>query len=193
MPTLVIHEPSRFDRSNGTPFCSTAGEWFLRELDKHDGGIRTVLSLEAFQALGGFRSPDIASFTHILAVGDKPRIATIGNRIPPGYAVVKLNGARLLATFDPQVAHDFQHEDDDEDDGEDQSNKDITATRHANFRYWIQVHIDKLFNPRPTETNQRSSSNQHSPLSHNGYSSYQTPTCTWTSKPVATSPFTASA
>lgn len=151
MPTLVIHEPSRFDRSNGTPFCSTAGEWFLRELDKHDRGIRTILSLDEFQRLGGFRSSDIASFTHILAVGDKPRVATMGNRIPPGYAIAKLNGARLLATFDPQVAHDFQHEDDDEDDGEDQSNKDITATRHANFRYWIQVHIDKLFNPRPVE------------------------------------------
>jgi len=151
MPTLIIHEPSRFDRSNNTPFCSTAGEWFLRELDKYDNGNRTVLSLEPFQRLGGFRCPDVAGFTHILAVGDKPRVATIGNRIPPGYAITKLNGARLLATFDPQVAHDFQHEDDDEDDGEDQSNKDITATRHANFRYWIQVHIDKLFNPRPVE------------------------------------------
>ena len=145
MTNLVV-TPSRFDKSNhGNLLCSVAGNWLRGMVSRYDPHYNIV----PYEKLSTAPPAD-----KWLVLGKNPTLATIG-AAHEGYTY-SYRGARTIPTFDAQEANDFFTDEDEDDDGESPTeNKDRSPTRHANYRHWIAVHIDKLYNPRLNEPQPR--------------------------------------
>ena len=95
--------------------------------------------------------------THWLLLGERAKHHTIGIATE-GYTYT-YRGGRAIPTFDVQQANDATTalEDDTKDEEESEEHlsireaKDLQTTRHSNWRYWISVHVDKLYKPRLIE------------------------------------------
>jgi len=146
--TNIVVEPSRFDKANpGKLLSGIAGNWLMYQVEKYDREIRVVDYTK-------LRHAEPAS--HWLTLGANPKMHTIGVA-QEGYSYTYKRG-RLIPSFDAQQANDASTslEDDSREDESDvqediREAKDLQITRHSNWRYWISVHIEKLYNPRPTE------------------------------------------
>ena len=141
MTNLVV-EPSRFDKANNKLLCSIAGQWLQGMVARHDPAYNIV----PYDKLSSAPPAD-----HWLLLGKNPTLNSIG-AAHEGYTYT-YRGARAIPTFDAQVANDFATEEDEEDDQVE--NKDRSPTRHSNYRHWIAVHCDKLYNPRLNEPQPR--------------------------------------
>lgn len=162
MMTNIIVEPSRFDRANpGQYLTGIAGNWLRGLVEQYTDQYTIIPYTDIHKA-------PLAS--HVLTLGPQASMHTLASNVVEGYTYQQL-GARVIPTFDAQIANDAttkleyqaraewdeeEGDDDDNDAGEDMRvTKDLSATRHRNWRHWIGVHIEKLYNRRPTEPQPR--------------------------------------
>lgn len=154
--TNLIIEPSRFDRANpGQYLTGIAGNWLRSLVERYTDRYNILPYTDV-------RHMPLAS--HILTLGQQASMHVTGNNVVEGYTYSHA-GIRVIPTFDAQIANDpttkleaqsraewnGDEVDDDSGDEDMRLTKDLSATRHRNWRHWIEVHVDKLFNPRPIE------------------------------------------
>lgn len=140
--TNIVVTPSRFDIANRRLLCSQAGQWLT--------GLVRDRSFNVLSYKDVHKAPPA---DHWILAGRDAILHTIGNRIE-GYRVPFRQGC-AMPTYDAQLANDFYAEEADADNEHIESDKDRAATARSNYRHWILIHVDKLYNPRPTEPQPR--------------------------------------
>ena len=142
MKTLVIlPAPSDVDTAAGKYNAGLAGEMLSDYLTKHTTDITYKYVAELDKRI-------YMEYPYILLVGDRPRTWA---DCPNWCYTYKRGPARVIAVPEHTLALDLRRqaytEEDEDDDQDDDAgdNKDIAPTRIVNYRYWIEVGINKLF------------------------------------------------
>lgn len=154
MPVLTVLYPpfTRFDEQNGlVPFAGAPGRMFVhRTFDLHPD---VILDIRPFAMHKHNLTKPVGDY--VLALGvDNCNLVTGDKNINKhrGFRKTYQNKPAIV-TYSHIDCWDFKRDDeDDENEDADSNNKDVGATRRANYFYWALNDFDKLLTPIKPQT-----------------------------------------